>query len=92
MQFIKAEPHNTKCPIRTGNVGETGPCQCSDGKARRFKVYVYGFDEVDVVATTSGRAKYAAFKAGKEAGYFRDFHEFLVNSGRTRSVAWDYTS
>lgn len=50
--------------------------------SREWNVIVYGFEMHPhrVVADNRGAARWASFKAAREAGYFTDFHEFLISS------------
>lgn len=51
--------------------------------AKRFRVTPYGFSDEVFEAETADKAKYQAFKAIREAGWFRDeregFWALLVN-------------
>lgn len=45
--------------------------------ARRYVVRVDGFDGVEFVARSASAARFAAFRAIREAGYRITFREFL---------------
>lgn len=59
---------------------------------RFWNVPVYGFDDVVAVAPTRDKARWAAFTAGKEAGYYDErggFSRFLADVGNIRSMLID---
>ena len=80
-----AFPHVPECPVLRGS---TSPCICREDAAVR-SVPIYGFDACQVIATSAAQAKYAVFRAGKEAGYFSDFHAFLLDAGTPKRLRWE---
>jgi hypothetical protein len=78
--------HERHCPAK---IGKPGKCPC-DESVRRFKVHVYDFGNIDVIAKSHSGAKYQVYLAMLDTNYVRDFHQFIATySPRVRAVAWD---
>lgn len=78
--------HLRECPAK---IGKPGQCIC-DPTVRRFKVRVYDFGGVDVIAKTASSAKYHIYLALLDVGYVKSFKDFI--SFYTPSVSlmnWD---
>lgn len=60
---------------------------------RRFRVYLHGFSDHEIVAPTKAKAKYRDWRAAEDAGYFTGsdgFWRYLINV-RLEEIVTRYT-
>lgn len=78
--------HVRECPCRCGN-DCISKCICFD-KVRKWRMEYEGFAPFAIIATTPGKARFAAYRAAKESGYARDFRDFSARIRSFRRMEW----